>query len=373
MLKIIFIFFVICNFFCFGQNPGTSNILTRNDRNLIEMERFNTLFHFPPINQDTTYVCWSFSTNSFIETEMERLGNKSVKLSVMFTVYYAFIEKIKYYVKTKGESRFTSGDLFGTVFEIIQKYGTVPEEVYVGKTHNRQTYNHDRLYEELYDYRDKIKQDYIWDEQKAVSGIKLILNKYLGQPPQTFEYKGETFTPVSFMQNVVGLNWQDYIKVTSLKYAPFNEYTLLKVPDNWQPDSSYINVGLEMFYKSLKSAIRNGFSLAIDGDIGEPGRIGITDMCIIPEYDIPSSAITQKAREYRFEEGITTDDHLMHIIGYQNVNGKDWFLVKDSWRDAFEGKHKGYFFFNDDYIKLKVLAYLVHKDAVPDIIKLIAD
>jgi bleomycin hydrolase len=114
----------------------------------------------------------------------------------------------------------------------------------------------------------------------------------------------------------------------------------------------------------LKNAIQNNYSLAIDGDMSEPGRIGEKDICIIPEYDIPSSAITQNAREYRFEKKLTTDDHLMHIIGYQNLNGKDWFLVKDSWRDAFTGKHKGYFFMTDDYVKLKILAYFTHKDAV---------
>ena len=59
----------------------------------------------------------------------------------------------------------------------------------------------------------------------------------------------------------------------------------------------------------------------------------------------------------------------MHIIGHKKIDGKDWFLVKDSWRDAFEGKHKGYFFFTDDFIKLKVLAYLIHKEAIPEIVK----
>ncbi|MFC2088266.1 C1 family peptidase, partial [Calditrichota bacterium] len=371
MLRSILLLLIFSTIFCYGENKNTINVESYDKIDTILIEKFNSVFHFPPINQDTTYVCWSFSTTSFIETEMKRLGKAPVKLSVMFPVYYAFIEKIKYYVKTKGESRFTSGDLFGTVFDIIQKYGIVPERNYSGKTHKRNTYNHDKLYAELYEFRDKIKKESLWDEQLAESGIKKILNKYLGKPPESFKYDGGVYTPMSFMRNVVDLKWQDYIKITSFEYSLFNDFTLLKVPDNWRPDSSFLNISLDTFYNSLKSAIINGYSLAIDGDIGEPGRIGDTDMCIIPDYDIPSQAISQKAREYRFEKGLTTDDHLMHIIGYQNLNGKDWFLVKDSWRDAYEGKHKGYFFFNGDYVKLKVLAYMVHKDAVPKITKLI--
>jgi bleomycin hydrolase len=117
----------------------------------------------------------------------------------------------------------------------------------------------------------------------------------------------------------------------------------------------------------MKTALNNGFTLAIDGDINEPGRMGEQDICIIPAYDIPGAYINQEARDYRFDKGVTEDDHLMHIVGYGEVEGEDWFLVKDSWRDAFEGTHKGYFFFHKDYAKLKILAYLVHKDGVPAI------
>ena len=113
--------------------------------------------------------------------------------------------------------------------------------------------------------------------------------------------------------------------------------------------------------------------MAIDGDLSEPGRIGKDDVCIIPDYDIPSEAITQDAREYRFENELTTDDHLMHIVGFQKIENTDWFLVKDSWRDAFLGNHKGYFFMNQDYIKLKILAYFIHKHAIPGIMNSLKD
>jgi len=333
----------------------------------IDIESFNPTFHFPPVNQDTTYVCWSFSTLSFIETESKRLGNEPVKLSMMFPVYYGFIEKAKLFVKTRGQSRFTSGDLFITVLDVIKAHGIVPLDAYKGETRNCMTFNHDTLYSELDSYMNSVKKKQNWQQDNVIAGLKVILNKHLGAPPQKFNYNGKEYTAASFAKEYVNLVWDDYILVTTFMYDKFDSYIVLNVPDNWKKTDRFFNVTLDEFYQGIKESLLNGYSLAIDGDSGEPGRYGLLDVAIIPDYDMPLTGISQEAREYRFEEGNTTDDHLMHIIGYQEINGIDWFLVKDSWRDAWEGNEKGYFFYREDFVKLKVLAYLVHKDAIPKI------
>jgi len=328
---------------------------------------FNSVFHFPPVNQDTTYVCWSFATTSFIESEMARLGKEPIKLSVIYPVYFAFIEKAKYYVKTKGKSRFYQGDLFGIIMDVVQKYGIVPDYAYNGLLKNRKKHNHSLMYKELQTFVKTVKEQNIWDEANILNGIKEILNRHLGKPPEVFKHNDIEYTPKEFMKYYVNLPWSDYIKVTSFSYAPFNKFTALNVADNWRPDTDFLNVELDLFYNAIKHAIKKGYSIAFDGDFSEPGRIGLSDISYIPDSDIPLELITQQEREKRFDAGLTTDDHLMQIIGFQNDNGEDIFLVKDSWRDAFEGKYKGYFFFTEAYIKLKVLAFLVHKDAVPEL------
>lgn len=45
-----------------------------------------------------------------------------------------------------------------------------------------------------------------------------------------------------------------------------------------------------------------------------------------------------------------------------------WFLVKDSWETAYRGPVKGYFFYRADYLKLKVLMFMTHKNAVVDLL-----
>jgi len=333
-----------------------------------DIEDYHPAFHFSPVNQDTTLVCWSFSTLSFIETEMHRLGSRPVRLALMFPVYYTFVEKTRAFVQSKGRTRFEPGDLFSTVFEIINSYGIVPQSVYRGQVRAGKTYNQDSLYAEIKSYVFSLRETQDWDEAKTVNQVKNILDKHLGKPPDSFEFEGKIYSPLSFLNEHVNLPWQDYILVTSFMYAPFDSFCSLNVPDNWRQNSKFFNVPLAQFYAGLIGALQNGYSVAIDGDTGEYGRYGRRDVAFIPAYDIPAEDITQESREYRFEKGLTTDDHLMHMVGYTRSAGFDWFLIKDSWRDAWEGEQKGYFFYRVDFVKLKVLAYLVHRDAVPEII-----
>ena len=364
--RIILFYVLLIPFYYINSFAQTSDIIIPYDIPQ-EIEQLKPRFHFAPVNQDTTNACWSFSTLSFIESELQRVKGQNIKLAVMFPVYYAFIEKAKRFVQTKGQSRFKAGDLFPTVIEVIQNYGMVPEEVYQGETRNKSTRNHKQMEKEIEELKNRIIENNNWNEDAALQALKEILDSHLGEPPASFTFRGETLTPLTFAEKYVDLPWSDYILVTSFGYAPFDSFTELEVPDNWKNIDQYFNVSLELFYNSMISALNNGFTLAIDGDIKEPGRLGIDDICIIPDYDIPGAYITQEARDYRFDKGVTEDDHLMHVVGFAQIDGEDWFLVKDSWRDAFEGKHKGYFFYHEDYVKLKILAYLVHKDGIPEI------
>ena len=335
---------------------------------------FQPLKHLSPLNQDTTLICWSFSTTSFLESEMERLGMEPVRLSVVYPVYYVFIEKAKRFIQTKGSSRFSPGDLFTGVLDIVREYGALPASVYGNKEEGKQVFNHNRLYGDLQKLMDRVRKERLWNEKNVIPQVKRILNRYLGEPPTRFNWKGKSYTAQSFLRDVVRLPWNDYLMVTSFQYAPFNAFIELKVPDNWRRNDEYVNVPLDEFYNSLKDAVQSGYSVAIDADISEPSYERTKRYGIIPDFDIPFNAISQEGREFRFATGATTDDHLMHIVDYRSFGEEDWFLVKDSWRTAWEaGSARGYMFFHGSYVKLKVLAYLVHKDGVPAIKKIVEE
>jgi len=143
------------------------------------------------------------------------------------------------------------------------------------------------------------------------------------------------------------------------------------VPDNWKQNNRYFNVPLDVFYRSLRDAVMRGFSAAIDMDNSEASYRITKQYAFVPIFEVPKDSITQRTRELQFQSGATSDDHLMHLIAYQAWGMQDWFLAKDSWRTAWEGANHGYFFFHESYIKLKVLAYLVHREGIPEITALL--
>jgi bleomycin hydrolase len=331
---------------------------------------FQPVPSLPCLNQGKTLVCWSFATTSFLESEMARLKLEPVRLSVMYPVYCAYVEKARRFSQTKGGSRFAQGDLFTGVPDACREYGAMPASVY-DRPSDGGVFDQTRLYADLEHFIQEVKLQGNWDEARMLSRVKKILNRHLGEPPKTFSYKGTTYTAKSFLAEVVRLPWTDYVMITSFESAPFNTFTELKVPDNWRHNTNFLNVPLPVFYDALKGALHAGFSAAIDLDTSEPSYENTGRYCLVPDFDIPAGQITQAARELRFLNGATSDDHAIHMIGCNTFGGEDWFLAKDSWKVAWRDGNQGALFLHSSYVKLKVLAFLVHRDGVPQVMALL--
>ncbi len=331
-------------------------------------ESFKQVFHNPPLGQYRTGTCWSFSGTSFVESEIARLTEQKVKLSEMFTVYHEYLEKVRHFVRERGDYELGEGSESNAVLRMIKLYGCVPEEVYDGRNEAKY-HDHSIMVDEITAYLALVNTNNYWDEDEVVNCVKVILNKYLGEPPQTFQYNGKTVTPIQFATEILKINPDDYVSLMSTLEVPFYTQALFDVPDNWWKDSTYYNVPLDEWYAILKSAITKGYSMEIGGDMSEPGDNGAEDAAIIPDFDIPQAYINQDSRELRINNGTTGDEHGIHIVGITKAGGHDWFLIKDSARSRNQGKFEGYLFFRDDYIRLKMLSFMVHKDAIKDILK----
>lgn len=327
------------------------------------------VFHNPPIHQDTTGTCWCFATTSFLESEVYRLHQKKVKISEIFTVYHEYLEKVRRYVRKKGNSAFAQGSEHNAVIHRMKQYGAVPESAYTGLINGRTGHNHGPMVREIRNYLEFIKQHNYWYEDEILANVRNILNRYLGEPPKTVTVDGQTMTPKEYLKNVLQLPLNDYVAIMSTQSIPFYTRGEYKVPDNWWHCTAYYNVPLNEFYSIIKNAIKNGYSVDLGGDVSEPGKNGENEVAVIPSFDIPGKYINQDSREFRFYNHTSTDDHAIHLIGYKRVGKHDWFLIKDSGRSAFSGPNKGYYFFRDDFIKLKMLTILVHKDAAQEVLK----
>ncbi|HHJ52882.1 MAG TPA: peptidase C1, partial [Caldithrix abyssi] len=269
----------------------------------------------------------------------------------------------------KGNSAFAEGSESNAVLERMKQYGCVPKSAYTGLINGQTVYNHEPMFKEMNDYLRFLKEHNYWDVTIALNTIKSILNKYVGQPPQSFEYQGKTYTPQEFRDQVCQLHPDDYVGFMSTLKIPFYTKGEFEAPDNWWHSKDYHNVPLNVFYQAIKNAIRNGYSMVIGGDVSEPGKYGWEDIAVVVPWDIPQNAINQYSRELRIYNHTTQDDHGIHLVGYTHKYGHDWFLIKDSGSSSRYGKYKGFYFFRDDFIKLKMLTFLVHKDAVTDVLK----
>lgn len=330
-------------------------------------------WHLPPVSQGNTNTCWCFSTTSFFESEVHRLTGQDVKLSEMFTVYWEYVERAKRFVAERGNSAFEEGSEANAVTRDFKKYGIVPKEVYTGMEPGRKFYTHEKLIGELQKYMENVKNTNAWDEAQVVATVKSILNHYMGVPPETFEWKGVKYTPKEFLNSYLKLQMDDYVDILSYLQQPFWEQVEYQVPDNWWHSKDYYNVPLEDYINAIKNAIKNHYTVAIGGDVSEAGFSRDTQVAIVPTFDIPDAQIDDNARQFRFSNGTTTDDHGLHLVGYYEKDGTDWFLIKDSGSGSRNGDEKapefGYYFFRGDYIKLKMMDFMVHKDAVKDLLK----
>ena len=328
-----------------------------------------------PISQGNAGTCWDFSTISFYETEVFRQTGKKVKLSEMYNVYFEYIDKARRFVQERGDSKFSEGSEGNALARIANLNGMMPESAYKGLLNGRKYFTHADMFDEMNKYLKSVKLSNAWNEAEVMATIRDILKHYMGEPPVKFTVDGKEYTPMSYMKDYLKLNPNDFVEILSYQQKPFWKQVEYEVTDNWWHSDDYYNIPLEDFMKAAKQAIRNGYTMSIGGDVSEAGLSRKTQCAMIPDFDIPSAYINDDSRQFRFSNKTTTDDHGMHLIGYvenYNGDGKDWFLIKDSSAGSRNNDSTapefGYYFFSEDYFKLKMMGFTVHKDAVKEIL-----
>lgn len=334
---------------------------------------YTTYWANPTESQGNAGSCWCYSTTSFLESEIYRLYEKKVEISEIYTVYWEYVEKAKRFVKERGNSKFSQGSEANAVTRMMKMYGAVPQEVYTGLKDGRKYHSHDQMMKEMKGFLKKVEDNNMWNEKFVIATIKDIMNKYIGEPPAKFTFEGKEYTPKQFLNDYLKLNPNDYIEVLSYKQEPYWQQVEYKVPDNWWHSKEYYNIPLKAFMETLKKGIRDGYTVSIGGDVSEAGFSRETNCALVPSFDIPAEYINENARQFRFSNKSTTDDHGMHLIGYYEKDGEDWYLIKDSSSGSRnidqDSPEFGHYFFHEDYVKLKMMGYTIHKDAFKDLMK----
>lgn len=321
-------------------------------------------------SQDQTGTCWSFATSSFIESEIMKADKGNIDVSEMFVVRNIYKDKAKNYVLRQGKANFSQGSLSHDLIRIMAKEGIVPESVYSGLTPSQKKHNHSEMESALKGFLDGVIS------QKRVStkwplAVEAILNVYLGKSTNSFNYEGQQFTPKSFA-NHIGLSPDNYVSISSFTHHPFYSEFILEIPDNYS-NGSFYNVPIDELLSTVNHALEKGYSIAWDGDVSEKGFSAKEGIAVLPEdpkredlFSMPGKelTVTQENRQSNFESYATTDDHLMHLVGTaKDQKGNTYYIIKNSWGEI--SPYKGYLYMSEAYFKMKTVAIMVNKKAIP--------
>lgn len=331
-------------------------------------------------SQGRTGTCWSFSTSSFLESEIYRISGKTIDVSEMYNVRSTYSRKTWNYVMRQGKAQFSEGGLGHDVMNSLKADGLVPESEFSGLFDGEITHNHATIVPEIKVILDNyIKNGVDSDHPDWQNETEAILNEKLGEKIEEFVYEGKVYTPKSFLE-MTGVNPNEYVTITSFEHAPYYESFILNIPDNFAYGSFY-NVPLNEFNDIATAVLNKGFTIEWDGDVSEktfsskqgvavfPNDVSDNEISLIEI--VPELEVTQEIRQQEFNNYNTTDDHLMHIVGIvKDQKGNTYYKVKNSWGgNSNRIGNDGYIFMSEAFFKLKSISIMVHKDALSDEMK----
>ncbi|MNQ18504.1 Aminopeptidase C [compost metagenome] len=368
---------------CFAQDVLVNSLKLNASDKSKENFKFTEVINLGTTSvksQGSSGTCWSYSTNSFLESEMIRLGKQPVELSQIYSARNVYVEKGINYVRMHGAITLGDGGALHDVINMYKKYGTVPREVYTGLnygTDKNKFAEMGALIEGVLTAVVKNPNGELTPNwQKAYSAV---IDSYLGKVPDNFTYKGKNYTPQSFAKEVVGINPDEYVEMSSFTNAPYYQKTTMMVPDNWSLDQVY-NVKLNDMTDVIDNALKKGYTVAWATDVSEKSfswKNGVAyvaskkfdDMTAEEKADMfngpkAEPEITPEMRQAAFDNYTTTDDHGMHIIGLaKDQTGKEYYIVKNSWGETND--YKGFLFVTKNFVKYKTTALLVNKGGIP--------
>lgn len=345
-------------------------------------------------NQASSGTCWNYSTLSFFEAEILKKSKKTYDLCEMFVCNKNYMDRAVNKVRMHGDAQFSQGGSAYDVLYVLQNYGICPEDAMPapGTPYGDTLNNFGQFFAFMEPYVDAVSHSNAKTLKPAwKKGLQGILDAYLGECPEEFTYEGKKYTPMSFAASL-GLDWDDYVTVTSYTHHPFYKEFAVEVQDNWRQPGSW-NLPIEDVEKIIDNAINQGYTVAWGGDVSEDGftRNGLA-LLYDPEnpeqvgsdmahwlklsqtekvnkirdlgVNIVESPVTQEKRQEEYDNWQLTDDHGMLIYGIaKDQTGREYYMVKNSWGPT--GKYDGVWYMSKNFILAKLMDFMVNKNAIP--------
>lgn len=357
----------------------------------------------PITNQRQSGRCWLFaSTNVFRVALMKRHNLEKFELSQAYLFFYDKLEKANFFLEqildTTGEdlesrlvrtllgSPVSDGGQWDMVYNLVHKYGLVPQVLYPdsfnasasGAINSLIT---TKLREDALQLRalassgTKSSKDIALVKEKMMREIHLILTLTLGPPPSpttefTWNYLDKNgkacelkTTPVEFSKE---LSSPKSIRITnstvhdmfSLVNDPRNEYNTLLTVDRLGNivggrGITYVNVSMDTLKTACIKMLQAGLPIFFGSDVGKYSNTasGIMDTSLI-DYELGFNVRLGMSKAQRLMVGESAMTHAMVLTAVHVEDGKSvrwrvqnswgegagtdgWFVMSDKWMDEF--------------------------------------
>lgn len=370
----------------------------KNDKNRSQDEHIYQITdevvvpHTSVKNQAQSGTCWCFAGVGMVEAEILRKYNVEIDLSEMYLVRWAYAQKFEKYIRMQGTCNFSPG---GEVFDVlyaINNDGMMTEDAYNGLVLGENRHQHGELHNVLAEYGKIINRKHngkisnVWSNM-----VQSILDVYLGETPETFDFEGITYDAISLSEKYP-LNIDDYVQISAFtnheNYKPY----IMPIQDNWTNTQSY-NMSLDELMNELDNALNNGYTVGWAQDVSDKGFSRNAGVGVVLEDDIekirqsdekkykkmsddeikaslykfesvmPEKEVTEEMHQEAYDNGQTTDDHSMLIVGIAyDQNGTKYYKVKNSWGEAHG--YEGYWYCSVPFVRLHTMFFTLNKEAL---------
>lgn len=402
-----------------SNNQLLENIISNNSLSSLssvrkECQKFEALYnvqvkpHLKVTNQKSSGRCWLFAALNVLRREIctkYELDNFEFSQSYLF--FWDKLERMNYnlecIIRTKAESVNSQivqhllddptcdGGQWDMIVNLINKYGLVPKSVYQETYHSSNSRDLNNILKKKFrEYAFNLRSnDNVQQlKQQYLSEIYQILCKFLGCPPNNFDWeyidknkkynKITNLSPTSFYREYVNYKMDDYICLVNdpRQEHPYNKIYTVKYLGNVYDGNKvkYLNLPINRIRELTLDSLKNNKAVWFGCDVGKSLN---RDNCAMDLDQINYCDLFgidfKLNKEMRLKHRDSLMTHAMVFTGAnvdENANCLDnqiqingW-EVENSW--SSRGPNDGYYHMSDKWFDEYVYEVAIHKDKLSD-------
>lgn len=350
--------------------------------------------------------CWLFTgLNVLRAAAIEKHGLGMFQFSQNYNFFYDQLEKANLFLQAVIDTRnkpmedrevdwlfsnpISDGGTFTGVANLVMKYGVVPAEAMpetfvsnstsqmASQLKNLLRQGGLKLRETPKGMKAKQLPEYLQSQKvEILKDVYHVLALCLGVPPSTFQWKGKTYTPQEFYQEMVGYSLNtDYVMLMNDPSRPYYQVYEIQYDrhlydgQNWL----YVNLPVERIKEMAIASIKGNDAMYFSCDVAKflDRTKGVADLNNF-DYDSLLGFKNTMDKAQRVQTHASGSSHAMTLIAVDIKDGKPvkW-MVENSWGER--AGYKGNIIMTDEWFDNYMFRLVVDRKYVPsDVLQMLS-